>query len=257
MNKPNLSKVVNNVKVTAKHYTPQILTGIGIGGMLTTVVLAVKATPKALQLIEEEKYEQNKDKLTAVETVKTAWRPYIPAAITGAMSTVCLIGSTRVSTGRTAALATAYEISKTALSEYKEKVVETIGEKKEQKIRDEIAKDHVEKNPVTKSDVIVTKNGKTLCLDEFSGRYFESDMNQIKKAENHINYRLRVNDYISLNELYDELGIGSTSLGDKLGWNIEDGEFEINVSAQISENDEPCLVLYFDPAPRYEYYKMT
>lgn len=257
MNKPKISKIVNNVKATARHYTPQILTGIGIGGMATTVVLAVKATPKALQLIEEEKYTQNKENLTAVETVKVAWKPYIPAAVTGVMSTACLIGSTKISTGRTAALATAYEISKTALSEYKEKVVEVIGEKKEQKIRDEIAKDHIEKNPVTKTEVIMTKNGDVLCLDDLSGRYFKSSMNQINKAENHMNYRMRVNDYISLNELYDELDISPTTLGDKLGWNIEDGELEINVSAQVSDNDEPCLVLYFDPAPRYEYSKMT
>lgn len=51
---------------------------------------------------------------------------------------------------RTAALATAYKLSETALTEYKEKVVETIGEKKEQLVRDKIDKDHIDKDPVSK-----------------------------------------------------------------------------------------------------------
>ena len=104
----------------------------GIAGMITTTVLAVRSTPKALKLIEEKKKEEGVDKLTPAETVKTAWKCYIPAMVLGATSVGCLVGASRVSLRRNAALATAYKLSETALTEYREQVVETIGEKKEQ-----------------------------------------------------------------------------------------------------------------------------
>ena len=75
-------KLTNFFKSTrtflGKH-SPEILTGIGVTGMITTTVLAVKSTPKALILIEEKKKELGTDKLTTIEVVKAAWKPYIPA----------------------------------------------------------------------------------------------------------------------------------------------------------------------------------
>ena len=138
MNKPNLSKIVRSVQYTLGKYTPQILTGIGVAGMVTTVVLAVKATPKALTLIEDKKEELDTDKLTVVDTVKAAWKPYIPAVATGILSTVCIIGGNAVGTRRTAALAAAYKISETALHEYKDAVVETIGEEKSKEVKEKV-----------------------------------------------------------------------------------------------------------------------
>ena len=181
MNKPNVSKMINGARLFMTKHSPEILTGIGIAGMVTTTVLAVRATPKALALIEEAKKE-HEEKLTPAKTIKATWKCYIPAAVMGTASTLCLIGARTVSARRTAALAAAYQISETALSEYREKVVETIGEKKEQVVRDAIAKDHVEAKPVSKSEVIITEKGNTLCYDALSGRYFKSDIEQIKKG---------------------------------------------------------------------------
>ena len=134
--KLNLSKVAKNMQHTLGKYSPQILTGIGVAGMITTVVLAVKATPKALELIEDKKEELDAGKLTVVDTVKVAWKPYIPAAITGVLSTICIVGGNAVGTRRTAALAAAYKISETALHEYKDAIVETVGEEKAKEVKE-------------------------------------------------------------------------------------------------------------------------
>lgn len=256
MNTTKIAGVVKNLRSAASKHSPEILTGLGIAGMVTTTVLAVKATPKALKLIEAKKKEERKDELTAAETVQTTWRCYLPAAVTGAISVTCLVGASRVSLRRNAALATAYKLSETALTEYKEKVVDTLGEKKEKNIRDSISKDRVEKKPIKNNEVMVTGKGTTRCLDSLSGRYFNSDIDIIKKAENELNRRMRSDMYISLNEFYDELGLSHISVGDDLGWNIDRGYIEIDFSSQLCDDGIPCIVLDYQVAPQYDYDKL-
>ena len=53
MSKLNIPTVVQSVKSATVKHSPEILTGIGIAGIISTTVMAVKATPKALKLIEE------------------------------------------------------------------------------------------------------------------------------------------------------------------------------------------------------------
>lgn len=258
MGKTNLATITKDVRKFASKRSPEILTGIGIAGMITTTILAVRATPKALELIEEQKEEESVDELSSFEVVKVAWKPYIPAMVTCVVSTACLIGASSVNTKRNAALATAYKLSETALSEYREKVVETIGEKKERIVRDKVAEERVKKNPVSKNEVIVTGNGKTLCFDPISGRYFMCSIETIKKAENDLNKQMLhdISGYVSLNEFYDELGLDHTSVGDDLGWNT-DRLIDINFSSQLNDNGEPSVVLDYLVEPKYDYYKFS
>lgn len=253
MKKPKLSSISKGIRGAITKHSPEILTGIGIAGMITTTIMAVRATPKALILIEERKEEIDVDKLTPVELIKTTWKCYIPAAITGSLSIICLIGASSVNARRNAALATAYTLSESALKEYQEKVIETIGEKKEQTVRDAIAKDKIDKNPVSSREVIITEKGNTLCYDAISGRYFKSDIDKIKKAENELNRRMRDEMYISLNEFYYEIGLNPIKIGDDLGWNIDHGYIELNFSSQLTDDGNPCLVIDYQLAPRYEY----
>ena len=255
MDKLTVSKVIKNVERTLTKYSPEILTGIGIAGMITTTVLAVKATPKAIRLIQEKEDAVN-DKLTPVEKVKTTWKCYIPAALSGVTSVACIVGANSVHAKRNAALAAVYKISETALHEYREKVLETLGEKKEQAIRDKIAEDRVNKDPVSKTEVIITAKGDTLCYDVLSGRYFKSDIDKIRRAENELNRRMLNDMYVSLNEFYDEIGVSQTSLGDELGWNIDDGLIEVCFSSQIADDGTPCIVVDYRVAPKYNYSKI-
>lgn len=155
------------------------------------------------------------------------------------------------------AIATAYKLSETALTEYRDKVVETIGEKKEKEIRESIDKDHLDANPLSKSDIIVTDNGDTLCLDYQSGRYFKSTIDKINKAENELNRRMLRDEYVSLNDFYDELGLEHTKLGYDLGWNIRNGFMGVQYSAQLTDDDKPCIVINYDIAPQYDYSKLS
>ena len=256
MSKIKFKPLIKTIRSGLERHSPAILTALGITGMIGTTVLAVKATPKALDLIENKKEELDKDKLTVVETVKATWKCYAPAAVTCVTSAACLIGASSVHTKRNAALATAYKLSESALIEYRDKVVETIGEKKEQSVRDAIAKDHVEKNPVTNNEVIITDRGYTLCYDELSGRYFYSDIEKIKKAANELNRQMLNDMYVSLNELYYELGLEGTKLGEQMGWNIDRGLIDLKFSATVSADDRPCIVLDYRIPPMYDYQNM-
>lgn len=257
MNKPDLSRVVKKVQRGVVKHSPGILTGLGIASMVGSTVLAVTATPKVLDLIEAEKEEKEVDKLTPLETVKVAWKPYAPAIVSAIFGTACLIGANSVHVRRNAALATAYKISETALHEYRAKVVETIGEEKERDIRDKVNKDKIKKQPVSKSEVIIATQGDTLCYDSLSGRYFKSDIETIKRAANELSYRMLNEMYISLNEFYDELDLEHTGVGDELGWNIDGGKIDIYFSSQIAEDGRPCIVIDFDTPPKYGYNKLS
>lgn len=250
----NPAGMFKNLSSAVSRHSPEILTGIGIAGFVATAIMAVKATPKALRSLEEAKAEKGADeKFTVVDTVKATWKPYIPAVVTGATSAACLIGASSVNARRNAALMTAYNVTRTALTEYKDKVVETIGEKKEQVIRESIAKDKIENDPVHSSEVIVTERGNTLCYDAVFGRYFRSDIDTIKRAINSINRKIVTCDYVSLNEFYDEIGLPPVDIGHKLGWNIDDGEIEIDFSSQLAEDGTPCLVISYNVSPKYNF----
>lgn len=270
MKKPDFSRIAKSVKVGLHKHSPEILTGIGIAGMITTTVLAVRATPKALILIEEEKRRQNSelleeankkgsnkcdkvDKLKPIEIIRTTWVCYIPATITGALSVVCLVGASSVHIRRNAALAAAYSLSESTLKEYQEKVIETIGEKKEQEIRDAIAKDKLQRDPVVNKEVIITGRGETLCYDTITSRYFKCDIEKLRRVENELNKRLISEMYISLNEFYYEIGLRSTDIGDDLGWNLADGFINLEFSSQLAEDETPCLVIGYRVAPRYDF----
>lgn len=252
MKKPNLSQLLKSAQTTIGKHSPEILTGLGIAGMVTTTILAVKATPKALMILEDAQYEK-KDTLTVPEKVKACWKCYIPAAVTCTTSIGCLIFANTVHAKRTTALATAYKLSETALTEYREKVIETIGEKKEKEVRDKVDRDKIETNPVSKTEVIITEKGNTLCYDAISGRYFKSDIEQIKKIENILNRRMMSDMYVSLNEFYDELGLEHTEIGAELGWNIDRGLIDVNFSSQIADDGTPCIVVNYSIAPKYGY----
>lgn len=251
-----VTKFINDVKTTLDKNSPAILTGIGITGMIATTVIAVKATPKALMLIDKAENEKCEE-LTVLETVKVAWKPYIPAVVSGTVSVACIIGANSVNAKRNAALATAYKLSEEALSIYKDKVIETIGEKKEKTIREKVAQEKIDRDNIETKSVIVAGSGTTLCYDSISSRYFNSDMESIRRAVNNVNERLISQDYVALNELYSELGLEHVSIGWNIGWNISsDGLIEIDYSSAIAKDGRPCLVLNYEVEPKYDFDKM-
>lgn len=254
MSKEGLKRTIKSAERVFTKYSPGILTGIGITGMIGATFMAVKATPKALYLIETKKEESEMKELTSVEIIKTCWKCYIPATLTTVLSAVCLIGASTVSAKRNAALATAYSISEAALREYQEKVVEVIGEKKEKAVRDAVAKDQIERDPVTKSEVvIIDSNSNTLCYEPLSGRYFKSTIDKIKKAEIKLDRQMIQEMYVSLNDFYWEIGLDGTDIGDQMGWNLSKGYMDLSFSSQLADDGTPCAVIVYGIPPVYDY----
>lgn len=247
-------KILSSISKGLKKHSPEILTGIGVAGMIGTVIMAVKATPKAVILLEQKKEQDQTEKLTFVDTVKTAGFCYIPTAITGVLSAACIIGASSINHKRNAALATIYALSETAFSEYKDKVVEIIGEKKEQTVKNEVLKDKVNDNPVSKNEVVLTEKGDTLCYEPLSGRYFKTDIDKLKKSENEINKIMLNSDYISLNDFYDEIGLKHIGIGDELGWSMSaTGYINMRFSSMLADDGTPCLVIDFSKGPVYNF----
>ena len=270
MKKPNVTKIFNTVKKAVGKKSPEILIAFGIAGIITTTVLAVKATPKAMETIKEaeknKKEEFDRDhgyseldtmfKLTKPEVVKATWKCYIPAAISGAASIACIVGANTVHSKRNAAIATAYKLSEKALTEYKEATIEEVGEEKVKAIKDRVAQKQLDNNPVNDSQVIITGNGKQLCYDGVSGRYFESSIQEIETAVNKINRSLNYDMYVSLSEFYDELDLEHTDISDELGWNLDDGLVEISYGTMIAKDNRPCITLEYHVAPKYDFSKL-
>ena len=273
-----LKKLIGDISSNS----PVILTGIAVTGVVSTVVLAVKATPKALSLIDDEVYKQYFDSGSeepfaqwlglgsTIETdnlserikvrinffkkgeiLKLTWKCYIPTAAIGAVTIACIIGAHNVHLRRNAALASLYSLTETAFKDYQAKIVETIGKNKELKVRDDICEEKIKRNPTGDAEIFFTGKGETLCYDSMSGRYFKTDIDKVKRAEYSLNRTLMTDMFVTLNEFYDELGLSHIKLGEDVGWNIDKASIIITFSAQLTDKDEPCLVLNYEVVPRY------
>lgn len=253
----DLKDITRQTGLALKRNAPQLLTGIGITGMISTTIMAVRATPKALKRVEERKKQEQHSRLTPVQMIETAGPCYIPAAVTGVLSVGCLISSCAESTRRNAALATAYTLAESSLREYREKVVETIGERKETAILEAIDRDKVEKHPPEPAEIAYAEgSGQTLCYDAMFGRYFYSDRAALERAANDLNRAMSTmsEPYISLNQFYLEVGLPTTEIGDRLGWNVAKGLIDLRFSSQLADGHTPCLVMSYRVAPEYDYY---
>lgn len=236
-----LSELAIKTSKTVKSNSPEILTALAISGVVTTSYLVGKASFKAAQ---ELKYaDPNKD-LTTKERTKRVWKFYIPAGISGAVTIGCIIGASKSNARRTAAAVTAYSITEKAFSEYKEKVVEELGKGKEQKLRDQLAQESVDKTPPGSKELVIIGGGHVMCCELYTHRYFKSDMETLRKAQNDINSDILHGLYATLEEFYDLIGLPHTSVSNHMGW--DDGKvMELKFSTTLTEQGEPCLAFEY------------
>lgn len=256
MNVPVLFK---NIGRMVSENSPAILTAAAAVGTVTTTVLAVRATTNAIRYIDrvESVHGTPSLKRTLFESrIKLVWKHYVPVMTMGGVTVSCIIGANTISARRSAALLTAYSLSEATFREYKTKVVETLGASKDQKVIDEIAQDRVDKNPIGNNEVLITSGGDVLCYDELSGRYFESSVETIRKAQNDINAEIINNMYASQNEFYSQIGLPPITMGDELGWR-SDHLMEIKFTTVLSEDNKPCLAMNYDQFPIKSYYKVN
>lgn len=270
----NIASAFAKIGAAAGKRAPILLAGLAVAGVVGTAVQAIRATKKACddgvfdehmdeldrldrkiekdKSIESETVREMKKEVT-VKFVKKLGRYYLPVIISGALTIGCILGGTRISARRQAALAAAYTLSENTLRTYQEKVKQALGKKKELQVRDDICRDKIEKHPPVDKEIIVTGKGEIACYDDISGRYFKSDPETIRRTVNVLNERLLTEMFISLNDLYYELGLKRIGMGDDLGFNLDSGLIDIRFSTQLSEDDRPCLVLEYTVEPRFDY----
>lgn len=245
--------------------SPGILTAIGIAGTLTTAYLSGKASFRAAEVLRDEQLKRSLKKtgqedspmaIDLEDKVKMVWKLYIPTAVSAFATTTAIVGANRISNRRAAAVAAAYTITEKAFSQYKDKVIEKIGATKEQEIRDAVAQDRVEQNPIGNKEVIITGGGETLFYDMYTGRYFDSTMENIKAAQNAVNHQVLNYFYASVNDYFDKVGLPRTKLGEEFGWN-SDKLMELAFSTTMAEDGQrACITVDFVVAPIRDYYRV-
>lgn len=257
----------------AKLHSPELLVGLGIAGMATTTIMAVKATPKASKKIEVAISDANDKlidnafessiseyvpvtKLKPIEVITLCWKDYAPAAITGVASIVCIIGGTKINLKRNAALITAVKLSEftiTDLQRYKKKVVETIGQEKNDEIEAVVDKERVEYAAIDLDSAVISGTGPILYFDGIGGQWFRSDKETVRAAINRVNFNMNSYMYVSLNDLYDELNMPHTVAGSQLGWNVDKGLIEPRFSSQLLPSGIAVVVLTTRLEPQTNY----
>lgn len=238
---------------------PAILTGVGVVGTAATAYLTCKATFKAAKVIEEETFKTKlytpttpgrlpeDDPLSKTAKAKLVWKLYIIPAATGVGTIAAIVYANRISTKRAAALAAAYALSQDKFSDYKEKVAEKLGVKKEQAIKDELAQDQIDKCPPS-DKMLLVGDGDVLCMDQFTGRYFHSTVEKIKRAENEVNFEINHGGWASLTDFYQRIGLGPTSISEEFGWK-KPKQVEIGWSSTITADGKPCVTFDINAMP--------
>lgn len=254
-----LSSELKDASKIAKCNAPTLLTVAGVGGFISTVFMAIKATPKAMaemDRVEKELPDDTSKPKKIFEKTKVVLPIYLPTIIMGGSSIACVIGANNISTSRLAAATTACELSEKAFNEYKTAVIEKIGEKKENEVRDEIAKKHVAESVYDDDDEALQPiTGTQLFMDSLSGQYFRSTKDDIYRALMDFQRWLMLEDFATVNEWYSHIpteDLKQIRIGDRLGFNSTQG-LDIYWSVQMAPNGEPVTVLEYRTPPTYDF----
>lgn len=219
-----IPKILTGGLSMAKENSPVILTGFAVGGVILTAVLAARAVPKAISIIEEEEEEReqeadkrankevevlNKDydevydevfkPITKKDIFKLSWKYFVPAVICGSLTIGCIVWSQHLNTVKQAALAASYEILRNSYDDYRYHVRESIDKKKydeiEQKIREDRVHRVLEERPLTQKDydILDAEAGAAVFVEPTTGHRFVSTYEKVYRAIDDVNEMLDSN----------------------------------------------------------------
>lgn len=247
-----MNPILNKTARFLKRNSSTILTVVGVGGVVVTTVLAVKATPKAMELISNAKEEKGEE-LTKLEVVKAAAPVYIPAVLSGIGTIACITGANIVSRKAQASIMSAYMLVDNSYKQYKNAVKELYGEETHNKIMDHVRLEKAKDVGISASCftsncdlAIADECGEpVLFYDEYGNRYFETTIERVLDAEYHINRNFVLRGYTTLNELYEFLGLEETEYGDKVGWCVDDELYWIDFNHRKVTMDDglECYII--------------
>ena len=267
----NLIKEANKVPVLADKNAPLLLMLAGIGGLAATVVSAVKATPLAIDKMDDEiakRYEKGEieyeelpmsvnksdmefrfNELGPKQIVKSCWKCYVPTVILGALSISSFIGSYKVNTARLTAMTAMYEFTANAYDRYRRNVAK-VSPKTDVKATKAARDERVKDIPESKFDGLT--EGKEVCIDLFTGNVFYSTREDVLVAVNKIKDKFLAGEmFVSLNEFYDEVDADHVGVGDDVGWS-PDTDLDVQFDS-ILRNGKPCLTIGYFANPRFDY----
>lgn len=256
-----------NVCLFMKRNASTILTCLGGIGVVTTTVMAVKATPKALQLIEETEKKKG-EKLTTWETVKTTAPTYIPTVLFGVGTVACIFGANILNKRQQSSLMSAYALLDESYKKYRRTVVELYGKETNEEIVNAIAVEEANEVYMHASNLGVDCtqfleedfSDPVLFYDEYSHRYFEAPIEQVILSEYHLNRNYTMRGFALLNEFYEFLGLEQTDYGGEVGWVIEYNDsfwIDFNHRKVTMDDGLECYIIemMFEPTTNWkEYY---
>ncbi len=230
-----MKKLLSKTKKFLERNSPTILTCIGAAGVIATAVFAVKATPKAVDLLKAKEKEKG-DKLTVLETVKVAGPAYIPSVIIGASTIACIFGANALNKKQQASLVSAYALLDSSYREYRQSVKNVFGEEGDKRVIEEMASE--KKTELT--------DGKMWFFDDFSLRSFIATIEQVKEAEAYINKIYKSYGQAHISDFYDYLGLPYYGVDQDFGWfNVNGGEIIFRYDI-VNDTDDPrgryCII---------------
>ena len=250
----SVSTTARTLRLAIRRNAPVIATTRAIVSATATTVLAVNAGMSTRERLDAYKAEHKDEEIPTSAKIKQTWKIYIPTAIMLTSTITSIVALHRVGLNREASALALYKVSEQAFTRYRNKVVEKLGEDSEKEVRESVAQDTVNDNPPPGGLVVV--NGEVLCCDIYSGRYFQSSMEDINRAVNDFNLKIIHENYASLTDFYDLVGLEANGSSDDVGW-MTDALLEVSYSSVLSPDGRPCLAVDFRNAPVVDYYRMA
>lgn len=247
-------------KFVLKHSTT-ILTCTAIVGVGATAYTSGKAAVKANKKLEELEYSSD-HKPTLKEKVKTVAPDAVPAIVMGMTTAACIVGAHKLHMRNQAALAMAATAWSTKYKDLNETLVENIGKKKTENLKDKAAQKMIDREFAEhhgEFPAIRTRFGNVLFKDWFSGQYFYSSYEAVDDAIIKLTRELQDECiYVSVNRFYELLEIPTIGAGELNGWTLSDiaDKFDGKTSIDITHNRTtqtpdpwclPCTVIDYEP----------
>ena len=218
-------EIMNKIEEQIRDNGPSILTGLGVVGLVSTVGLAIKAT-----------MDFDKDTETKEHKFKSIVKHYWPVAVIGAGSIACIVGSNKMNMKRNLALAGALKLSESKITEYKDKWLGT-------------SKEHNEES--LKKNTIIFGDSDIDCYDPITGRYFKSNISDIREGIDYINRMIYGDDQPCYNDFYGFLNVEPIENGLDMKWDI-DSPVDLVLDSKLTEKSKPILVIDFSIRPKYD-----
>lgn len=253
---------MNKLEIFMKKHSSMLLSAASGIGLVTTTVLAIKATPKALELIEEEKKKRSKvvtktiyannqsysntetiyEDLSTLDIIKVAWKPYIPTSISMFSTLICIFGNTYLNYKTQASLISAYAVLDRSYKEYVANTKELYSEDADREIRQKIANAHYDDSNY------IHREDKKLFFEFQTMRYFESTIEDLIKAENMLNQELAASGRVSMNDFFRFLHLDPLPYANHVGWCDHGNYHEIEFQHEKMKLDDglECILINMD-----------